>query len=375
MSTVATGACGYNKHTVKHLEFVAIRLSNASLGRSILAGGASGKFSPSWLPAAYMVSTLRSLGAIGAAGSHLIHQQLVKVASWASLVLSTATGIPKHSAGPADFSEATTKRSSPLTERGDSSYPRAHQKKKKRGHSGDSHSEDDNDDEHGTNKSKSKRRREAESTRLNLACPFAKKDPVRWRSCYRHELSKISYVKQHLYRVHLQSLYCHRCGRTYERQDDLSEHMRSATPCDVRSFAVPEGLTVEQRQRLSERLSSKLSDEQRWYAVFEIVFPGHPHPETPYVDPDMSEDLSSFRDHIARNGARILVEEYRRVEGTCPSSLETTMQRGLEQISSSWLSLRSPYPVGQPSSSRHLRSQTSSSQVGLAKAVETPADD
>lgn len=366
---------------MKHIGFVAIHFSNASLGRSILTHAASGKCSlTSWLPAAHMISTLRSLGAIGAAGHHLVHQHLAKVASWVGLVLSTAVGIPKHSAGPEDFSGATTKRSSPRTERGGaSSYPRAHQRRKKRGLSGDSHSEDDDEDEHGrTNKSKAKRRREAEGTRLNLACPFAKKDPVRWRSCYRHELSKISYVKQHLYRAHLQPPYCHRCGRTYERQDDLSAHARSATPCDVRSFATPEGLTAEQRQRLSERLSSKLSDEQRWYAVFEIVFPGHPRPGTPYVDPDMSEDLSSFRDHIARHGARILVDEYRRIEGACPSSLEATMQRGLEQISSSWLSLRSSYPaVDQPTSSpRHLRSPTSSpSHVGLAKAVETPSDE
>lgn len=330
--------------------------------------------------AGLVTNTLQSsLVAVGAAGSHFVHERLTKLASWATLAWPTV-GIPRRSAGSV-HSEATTEPSR-LTERKAAPH-RAHKKSKRR-HSGNNSHSDDNDDGHRA-KSKSKRRREAEGTRLNLACPFAKKDPVRWRSCYRHELSKISYVKQHLYRVHLQPLYCHRCGATYDRQEDLSEHMRSTTPCDVRSFSVPEGLTVEQRQRLSERLSSKLSDEERWYAVFEIVFPGHPHPATPYVDPDMSEDLSSFRDYIAREGPGILAKEYRDAEDSPPaaaaadddeaySSFEAIMRRGLEQISSSWFSFRSSY-VNQLDSPRRRRSPTAASQADVDKAAEAPEDD
>lgn len=346
-----------------------VSISLPDTPRRSIRGTASGNYSAQLSVAPEAGSspdTVQHFSSIGPAGGNSVYDHLTSLANLAFLTLS-ATGDPKQAAGSAD-SKAPTE-SSRLTERG-SPHPRTH-KKKKRGHSGNNRS-DDNEDEPGA-KVKFKRRRETEGTRLNLACPFAKKDPVRWRSCYRHELSKISYVKQHLYRVHLQPLFCHRCGMTYERQEDLSEHMRSTSACEVQSFTVPEGLTVEQRQRLSERLSSKLSDEQRWYAVFEIVFPGHPHPATPYVDPDMSEDLSSFRDHIAREGPRILVEEYQRAEGTC-SPLETTMRRGLEQISSSWFSFRSSY-VNQLNSPRLLRSPTSTSPIDVNQTAEAPEDD
>lgn len=358
--SIATFATGWYKHGS-----VTIWFSGAPSKSTLDA--TSGKTSP-WLSAVHkadaLANTFQSLSTIGFAGSHFVHERLTQLASWAGLTLS-AVGLPKRSAGSV-HSEVTTEPSR-LTER-NVSHPRAHNKRRKRDDSGNSQS-GDNEEKHGA-KSKSKRRREAEGTRLNLACPFAKKDPVRWRTCYRHELSKISYVKQHLYRVHLQPLYCQRCGVTYQRQEDLSEHMRSTTPCELVSFTVPEGLTMEQRRRLSERLSSKLTDEERWYAVFEIVFPGHPHPATPYVDPDMSEDLSSFRDHIAREGPRILAEECRRAEGTC-SSLEATMRRGLEQISSSWFSYRSSY-VNQSGSPRRRRSPTATSQIDDKEAAEAP---
>lgn len=385
ITTVATGSNG-NHHTVRWLGPGPLDGLQAS---SRLLGGAVYRNISPWLSAAHLAaqaptftSTLQSFSAIRTAGSHFIYDHLTKLASWATLGLSTI-GIPKHSAG-SGHSE-TTAGPSKLAERGSSHHARSHKTttKKKRAHSGNSHSEDNNSDEHRA-KSKSKRRREAEGPRLHLACPFAKKDPVRWRACYRHELSKISYVKQHLYRVHLQPLYCLRCGTTFEQQEDLSDHLTSSTACEVRPFTTPEGLTMEQRQRLSERLSSKLSDEERWYAVFDIVFPGHPHPATPYVDPDTSEDLASFRDHMVRHGPQILVDEYRRrVDGTPPSALETAMRSGLEQISSSWLSLRSPYvhhhhqqqqqqQQQQISSPRRRRSPVSAtaSQVDLDKTGE-----
>lgn len=280
--------------------------------------------------------------------------------------------LPKQAAASDRHSDTTAGPSrDPESQRGEGSSQHSKRaatdksrRSRKRAPSGGSNSNNSNSDEEPrAPSSKAKRRRsEAEGPRLHFACPFAKRDPVRWRTCYRHELSKISYVKQHLYRVHLQPLYCSRCGTTWydipgaaaAAADALAAHMRSPTPCQVRTFPTPEGLTAAQRARLGVRLSSKLSDEERWYAVFDIVFPGQPRPATPYVDPDMSEDLASFREHLTRQGPAILVGEYRRRRRRMgggsgsgsgsttppPAALEGAMRRGLELISQSWLSLR-----------------------------------
>ncbi|KAI1339907.1 hypothetical protein F5Y15DRAFT_58633 [Xylariaceae sp. FL0016] len=63
--------------------------------------------------------------------------------------------------------------------------------------------------------------------RLFLACPFAKKDPVRHRKCYSYTLNRIGDVKQHISRRHRIPLYCPRCMETFDDDDCKDIHIRS----------------------------------------------------------------------------------------------------------------------------------------------------
>lgn len=124
-----------------------------------------------------------------------------------------------------------------------------------------------------------------------LACPFYKKDPLRHWKCIGFASRKISYVKQHIYRSHEQPPYCPSCGTTFDNPDARDVHILAG--CIRQPFTPLDGYTLQQRNALGQRVSSSLSLEDQWYAVFDIVCPGYPRPNSPYHDLEVSEALFS----------------------------------------------------------------------------------
>ncbi|KAK1636374.1 hypothetical protein BDP81DRAFT_450269 [Colletotrichum phormii] len=48
------------------------------------------------------------------------------------------------------------------------------------------------------------------------------------------------------------------------------------------------------------------TDENQWFAIWEILFPGKPKPRSAYMNPDMCEDLSAFQEHLSNNAAEVV---------------------------------------------------------------------
>ncbi|PMD54799.1 uncharacterized protein K444DRAFT_538052, partial [Hyaloscypha bicolor E] len=120
-----------------------------------------------------------------------------------------------------------------------------------------------------------KRRRASKRTtgnQLSFACPFAKKDPLKYRGCYSYTLSRVRDVKQHLSRYHQLPIYCPRCMDIFETEDERDEHNKTI-PCLAQNFR-HEGVTRAQKAQLSERVSSTMTVEDQWFTIFDILFPG-----------------------------------------------------------------------------------------------------
>ncbi|KAI8958039.1 hypothetical protein F5Y11DRAFT_360348 [Daldinia sp. FL1419] len=154
---------------------------------------------------------------------------------------------------------------------------------------------------------KSFTKRRAQDRRLWLACPYAKKDPVRYRDCYRYFLARVRDVKQHIARCHRKPIHCPVCSATFQDEDERDSHigLRSCTP---QPSVVMEGISEKQKRALSQRVSSKLPEEQQWFAVFDVIFSPHPRPRTPYRDRELSDDLCVFQDFMAAQGPTLLAE-------------------------------------------------------------------
>lgn len=180
-----------------------------------------------------------------------------------------------------------------------------------------------------------------------LACPFWKKDPIRHRNCFRG-VKRIRDVKQHLRRSHTQPVFCRRCGVEFgDEEAALSEHLRAPELCDMKDFQDPDGITTLHQNALKRHSDRSADEAAQWYVIWDYLFPSGPdgestsstRPRSPYVDQQLSEDMSSFREFSYREGWRLLSVD------PCLSDValhidEDLLQRCLERIYENWLARR-----------------------------------
>ncbi|KZL71831.1 hypothetical protein CT0861_10333 [Colletotrichum tofieldiae] len=154
---------------------------------------------------------------------------------------------------------------------------------------------------------------------LSLACPFYKEDGRKHHKCLQLQLSRIRDVKQHLSRKHMQPHFCPSCGRTFRALEDQREHIRLRT-CDNGNFLPPDGITQDQQKDLSARVDRKLQERDQWFAVWDIVFPGKPRPESPYVYGPFHEVATCFLKFWQERGRQIYFNHLRSNSALLPRS-------------------------------------------------------
>ncbi len=134
-----------------------------------------------------------------------------------------------------------------------------------------------------------RRKTNLEGGRL-LACPFFKFNPIRHMECMlRNRLKDLPFVVQHVLRSHeLQPIHCLVCGEAFRSHDECDSHTKTGS-CERRAFEYP-GLTQDQQAEL-RKPRRHLNEEQRWFAVWDIAFPGSPQPDSPYVGSEVEEIL------------------------------------------------------------------------------------
>ncbi|KAF2497166.1 hypothetical protein BU16DRAFT_581136 [Lophium mytilinum] len=224
--------------------------------------------------------------------------------------------------------------------------------------------------------------------RLLLACPFGKKDPLRYRACYGHTLTKISFVKQHLSRKHQLPTYCSVCMDTFDSEEARDIHIR-ARACEERPRAHLEGITRVQKEKLQQRVPAKLSEEEQWFTIFDILFPEHPRPQSAYIDGELSEELCSFREFATSKGPAI-ASQYLRDSGPgvhlqdakLLCLVDTAVQEGFSVIFDTWLEFHRQQSHASteaetqtsPSSSTRLLDEASSSAPSSAENAESNQD-
>ncbi|KAI8299474.1 hypothetical protein K4K59_002180 [Colletotrichum sp. SAR11_240] len=199
----------------------------------------------------------------------------------------------------------------------------------------------DEDDDTGPGYKRAKFPTSSSASGRQLACPFWKKDSENHRQCHKKVLSKIKYVKQHLYQFHEAPITSACCGAVFETEDAHDQHVR-ARQCQIISGGVQrQGLTRAQIQEIHRRADPRKTEEKKWFAIWDICFPGHPHPTSAYIDNDLSEDLRSFREYFTSQGASIISDflhgspSDRRIENE-----HVVLSSALERIYDDWAAAR-----------------------------------
>ena len=235
----------------------------------------------------------------------------------------------------------------------------APQMSRKRNSSANSTGRVENDDDHdppeddggGDRPRSSKRARADESLsphHASFACPFFKMNPVRHQACLFYKMSKISYVKQHLQRTHRGPRWrCSVCHDVFPDQAAYDRHLTAHECQGPRSKGRHDEMTEVQWEEIGRLTSRRAGSttESMWYAMFEVLFPGAPRPETPYVGSGIAEMTTHFRDYVKERGTGIIKSH---LESTgCWQSLESTginpdpllhfvMTSGIELIFENW---------------------------------------
>ncbi|OIW23859.1 hypothetical protein CONLIGDRAFT_112279 [Coniochaeta ligniaria NRRL 30616] len=134
----------------------------------------------------------------------------------------------------------------------------------------------------------------------SLACPYYKYDPKQHRQCAHANLSKISYVKQHLFRKHPPSIHCSRCYETFGDYEAFEAHQRQRVPCEVKPKRDLPGMTSEQMHKLKTRSNPTQDETGQWEEIWKILFPQTPPPASVYIDLSLPEEVNDLREHMAR---------------------------------------------------------------------------
>lgn len=121
----------------------------------------------------------------------------------------------------------------------------------------------------------------SEVERHSLACPYHKRNPLKYRDCQRFEFKRIKDVKQHVQRRHAQpEFFCPRCFSIFDTEESRDGHMRAEARCQVQRGGGErfDGISKSQKKELVQNVSRGKSVEEQWYSMWDIIFPGAARP-------------------------------------------------------------------------------------------------
>ncbi|KAK1546867.1 hypothetical protein CPAR01_00834 [Colletotrichum paranaense] len=216
---------------------------------------------------------------------------------------------------------------------------------------------------------------------LTLACPFWKLDTLKHHNCAKRKLTRVRDVKQHLNRNHTPKHYCQRCLRLFENDIALRQHVSDETGWSC-TLATPDslnGISHEQSRKLHKKSTSSQSDERQWFAIWEILFPGKARPRSAYMDPEISEDLQAFQEHLDARAGPVLheaLESAGLLQGITTEEETILVQRVISQalfgMQREWLSSRTL--ISQAPNSASSFAQTPRSNIHAGTPAASLAD-
>ncbi|KAK7542950.1 hypothetical protein IWX47DRAFT_544127 [Phyllosticta citricarpa] len=172
----------------------------------------------------------------------------------------------------------------------------------------------------------------SENTEKKLACPYHKRSrggTPKAPSCVYPGFSSVSRLKEHLHRVHRRPTACPRCYARFESQDGLDTHINQPTRClEARYHQNIEGFGVDQERQLrcKKRVAGVKSEEEKWRAIYRILFPDDAEIPSPYQD---SGDSTASRPIDFSRWEQTLLDELPRI---FRQTLEDTLNRDMQAI-------------------------------------------
>lgn len=93
--------------------------------------------------------------------------------------------------------------------------------------------------------------------------------------------SLLTSSREHIYRTHLNSLVCPRCGDKFNDDEAREAHLRADEMCKKKKLPPLDGVTKAQEKKLRARPKRGESEEEQWLSIYKIIFPDTPADSIP----------------------------------------------------------------------------------------------
>ncbi|KAK1455660.1 hypothetical protein CMEL01_04420 [Colletotrichum melonis] len=222
---------------------------------------------------------------------------------------------------------------------------------------------------------------EAKKQQLTLACPFWKFNTDKYHVCVTKKLTRVRDVKQHLKRSHTPEHYCQRCFKIFANEDSLRGHVSNPEgwTCLLNETGALDGISHEQSRNLHRKSAPRQTDENQWFAIWDILFPGKTKPRSAYMNPNMCEELSAFHEHLNYNAAQIVQDSletagflWHLTTEEDSQNLRRVVNEAIYAMQQEWISNRTTMrPIA---SARHSHHQSHPGNSQPVRGLTTPTD-
>ncbi|KAH6867278.1 hypothetical protein B0T10DRAFT_611888 [Thelonectria olida] len=136
-----------------------------------------------------------------------------------------------------------------------------------------------------------------------FACPFYRRDPIRYFDCVNRKLNRIQDLKQHLIRRHTAPHSCTSCFRGFSTSQLLENHVLDGR-CESESNI--HGVSPTARKLLKDRIERKLSPEDQWHKIWKILFGYSDIMQNPHLESVVEEVFGIVRGFYEKDGHKIV---------------------------------------------------------------------
>lgn len=162
-----------------------------------------------------------------------------------------------------------------------------------------------------------------------FACPFYVRNSTCTNCVTRNHLNSIDEVKEHVCWEHRRPMFCPVCKETFASGKDRDAHIRLRT-CRANNSSTPEGITDDQEERLNRDEKSSLSEDLRWFQIWDIIFPHVERPSSAFYTGEREVSVCAFRQFWMQSGEVIVAAFLEKEE--CQSYSIQNEERKLRDI-------------------------------------------
>lgn len=179
-----------------------------------------------------------------------------------------------------------------------------------------------------------------------FACPYWKKDAIKYRDCFKCWPTRVQDVKYHLIRKHTVEFYCQKChASNFRDTQDLDAHVMDDS-CSPKQTLL-DWISHEKRNKLHKKSKRGMREVDQWFSIWDILFPGQEKPLSAYIDTGVVQRGCEYSNYSTIHGPAVIAriiesspvwQSLNMTEEERQESLQRAIAEGFMELYEGWRS-------------------------------------